>query len=262
MKKLSNVVRLYFSVLLLGAMSLTATADVTLTGWGKASCTTNPLPAITYSTGNRLCAQGPAGTSCKGTSQPTGATVFTGAYVTGRISPMPTSSTMSRFTYSCSVSGTTLTCTPDSLLRATYFGAGCTGPSTISENISSVGPVIVSLPADASQLSYGTNSHGICYRTGTPSAVQCRAVTVNYTNGNALPVISWGFGSPVTMFTASELDNDGDTTNDEVDSDDDNDGVPDYIDAEPLNAANANERVLPTDGNYKGSQVRDQSALE
>lgn len=60
------------------------------------------------------------------------------------------------------------------------------------------------------------------------------------------------FLSPVT-----DTDNDG--VGNALDMDDDGDGVPDYIDAEPLNAANANEKILPVDGAYKGSGVKDET---
>lgn len=52
------------------------------------------------------------------------------------------------------------------------------------------------------------------------------------------------------------------STGNNADLDDDNDGVPDYIDAEPVNADNASELILPADGGYKGSAVRDGVTVE
>jgi hypothetical protein len=54
------------------------------------------------------------------------------------------------------------------------------------------------------------------------------------------------------------VDTDTDGTHNLQDLDDDNDGVPDYIDAAPLDAGNAGETVLPVDGGYKGSGVTEQ----
>lgn len=54
------------------------------------------------------------------------------------------------------------------------------------------------------------------------------------------------------------LDVDADGIANSEDLDDDNDGVPDYIDAAPLDAGNAAEAVLPVDGDYKGSALREQ----
>jgi hypothetical protein len=50
---------------------------------------------------------------------------------------------------------------------------------------------------------------------------------------------------------------DGDTQGDACDADDDNDGVPDYIDADPLNAAINTEKVFLLNDNYKGTSVKD-----
>jgi hypothetical protein len=50
---------------------------------------------------------------------------------------------------------------------------------------------------------------------------------------------------------------DGDTQGDACDADDDNDGVPDYIDADPLNAAINTEKTLLLNDNYKGTSVKD-----
>lgn len=55
---------------------------------------------------------------------------------------------------------------------------------------------------------------------------------------------------------ASEsVDTDGDGIGDNADLDDDGDNVPDYIDAEPLNPANANETLLPVNSNYRGGGI-------
>jgi hypothetical protein len=54
-----------------------------------------------------------------------------------------------------------------------------------------------------------------------------------------------------------QQDTDGDLHGDVCDMDDDNDGVPDYIDANPLNAANATETMFNVNGIYMGAQVRE-----
>jgi uncharacterized delta-60 repeat protein len=46
-----------------------------------------------------------------------------------------------------------------------------------------------------------------------------------------------------------------------LDVDDDNDGVPDYIDADPLNDAINTERLLPLNDTYKGSAIREGISL-
>lgn len=46
-----------------------------------------------------------------------------------------------------------------------------------------------------------------------------------------------------------------------LDNDADNDGVPDYIDADPHNAAINTERVLPLSGAYKGSSIRENVSI-
>jgi hypothetical protein len=53
------------------------------------------------------------------------------------------------------------------------------------------------------------------------------------------------------------VDLDGDGIGNNADLDDDGDGVPDYIDADPLNAAVNTEKLLPLNGVYKGSTVRE-----
>ncbi len=54
------------------------------------------------------------------------------------------------------------------------------------------------------------------------------------------------------------VDTDGDTVHNLQDLDDDNDGVPDYIDAAPQDAGNAAETLLPVDADYRGSVLREQ----
>jgi hypothetical protein len=56
---------------------------------------------------------------------------------------------------------------------------------------------------------------------------------------------------------AEWLDTDSDGTGNNGDMDDDNDGVPDYIDSNPLNAAVNTELLLPLDGLFRGSGVRE-----
>ncbi|HQQ63695.1 MAG TPA: thrombospondin type 3 repeat-containing protein [Pseudomonadales bacterium] len=42
-----------------------------------------------------------------------------------------------------------------------------------------------------------------------------------------------------------------------LDNDDDNDGIPDYIDADPLNAAIHTEKIFSVNGSYKGSSIKE-----
>lgn len=52
-------------------------------------------------------------------------------------------------------------------------------------------------------------------------------------------------------------DTDNDAAVNAMDNDDDNDGVPDYIDAEPLNSSNHTEVTLPVNGIYQGSALQE-----
>jgi len=52
-----------------------------------------------------------------------------------------------------------------------------------------------------------------------------------------------------------QLNTDGDAQGNACDWDDDNDGVPDVVDADPLNPAITTEVALPLDGNYKGLRL-------
>jgi len=52
------------------------------------------------------------------------------------------------------------------------------------------------------------------------------------------------------------LDTDNDGINNGIDWDDDNDGVPDTVDAAPLNSGDASEITLPLNSNYKGLQLK------
>ena len=62
---------------------------------------------------------------------------------------------------------------------------------------------------------------------------------------------------------ASETgDHDQDGVGDNADIDDDNDGIPDYIDADPLDAANHVEKILPLGGSYKGSKIGDRQQMK
>lgn len=56
---------------------------------------------------------------------------------------------------------------------------------------------------------------------------------------------------------AEWLDTDDDGVGNNSDMDDDSDGVPDYIDAEPLNESISTEKILPLNSTYKGGQVRE-----
>jgi hypothetical protein len=49
---------------------------------------------------------------------------------------------------------------------------------------------------------------------------------------------------------------DGDGIGNNADWDDDNDGVPDTVDAAPLDASNTSEIVLLLDGSYKGMHLQ------
>lgn len=57
-------------------------------------------------------------------------------------------------------------------------------------------------------------------------------------------------------------DTDNDGLQNGADLDDDNDGVPDYIDAAPLNPANASESILPVNSNYQGSAVNESQTVQ
>jgi hypothetical protein len=59
---------------------------------------------------------------------------------------------------------------------------------------------------------------------------------------------------------AEWLDTDGDSIGNNADLDDDNDNVPDYIDADPLSAAIHVERTLLLNDAYKGSAVTERAA--
>ena len=56
----------------------------------------------------------------------------------------------------------------------------------------------------------------------------------------------------------SQLNTDGEAQGNAWDGDDDGDGMPDPVDADPLDAGNTNEVGLPLDGNYKGQQFKQQ----
>lgn len=64
---------------------------------------------------------------------------------------------------------------------------------------------------------------------------------------------------PLDASESEDTDNDGIGNN--ADGDDDNDGTPDAVDAEPLNPANTQEIILPLDGGYKGSRIRDGASV-
>ena len=47
-----------------------------------------------------------------------------------------------------------------------------------------------------------------------------------------------------------------------ADTDDDGDNIPDYIDADPLNAAINAERLLPLGSDYKGSAIQEHQSAQ
>jgi len=77
----------------------------------------------------------------------------------------------------------------------------------------------------------------------------------NIANTNQLNSDSDSYGDLCDAFPLDSLewlDTDSDGTGNNSDWDDDNDGVPDTVDAEPLNNANSNEISLPLDTPFKG----------
>jgi hypothetical protein len=54
-----------------------------------------------------------------------------------------------------------------------------------------------------------------------------------------------------------EMDNDHDGIGNNTDLDDDGDGVPDYIDSQPLNSAIKTEKRGTLDSTYKGARVQE-----
>lgn len=224
-------------------------ADLTVTGWGQIKCNI-PFSSV-VTTGNYVCAQG----GCAGTAPPLGHLPLSSMYV---IKQWGSNSFLLRIPFSCSVdtAGTTLTCGLTNQYAMLVYGMKCSSSMTQTGALAGPAPQSVPIPADAAQLSYGINDRAICYRTATPSAVQCRSVTMSISD-LSVGVTSWSIGNPVTVLSANQLDYDGDGQMDDVDIDDDDDGVPDYIDTAPLNSTNANEIVLPVDGSYMGSLIRD-----
>lgn len=224
--------------------------DLTLDGWGKSNCSGF---IVTYTVGNRICAQGSGGSQlCSGTVRPPGGPTnfniktLSGVYATGEVVGM--NGTLLRIPFSCSVdaAGTTLTCGLTNQYTYSRYGSGCTGPSSMYGSLTGPAAQSISIPADATQLTYGANDRAICYRTAVPSAVQCHAVTMSISSLYA-GVTSWSIGSPVTVFTANQLDYDGDGTTDDIDTDMDGDGVDNVSDNCPLNA-NADQADTDADG--------------
>lgn len=63
-----------------------------------------------------------------------------------------------------------------------------------------------------------------------------------------------------SVSNANQLDTDGDAQGDACDTDDDNDTVPDYLDPEPLNAANST--TWPLNGVYKGGAATERQSVQ
>ncbi|HQQ63694.1 MAG TPA: thrombospondin type 3 repeat-containing protein [Pseudomonadales bacterium] len=65
---------------------------------------------------------------------------------------------------------------------------------------------------------------------------------------------------PLDPSESTDTDHDGIGNN--ADMDDDNDGIPDYIDADPLNAAIRTEKIFSVNGHYKGSSVKETEKVQ
>ena len=76
-------------------------------------------------------------------------------------------------------------------------------------------------------------------------------------DNDGVPDVSDAF--PLNPAESVDTDNDGIGNN--ADGDDDNDGTPDAVDAEPLNSTNAQEIVLPLNGTFKGSRILDNGSV-
>jgi len=71
-------------------------------------------------------------------------------------------------------------------------------------------------------------------------------------------IISIGDNCP-NVFNPDQGDWDEDRQGNACDADDDNDGIPDTVDAAPLDAGNSSEVTLPLDGSYKGRMINSNS---
>ncbi len=143
------------------------------------------------------------------------------------------------------------------LTQAGLIAASGSCPSPSSENTATV---VVNTLGDVAHLA--VSARKLCALT--TRGTECWSATISsaLTLTPAVPsfngwdqdgdlVLSRDDNCPL-MTGVSQQDTDGDGTGDACDADDDNDGVYDMVDEEPLNAANANEIVLPLNNSYKG----------
>jgi len=254
MKKLLILKTSLLAFFLLAMAQVVNAASLTVNAWGTSSCSL--LPSASH--GNQLCVTDDQSTKCKGTA---GNNNYPSSYIVDRTDWG--GGYLYRLAFSCSGSGTTRTCNLATTAYYTQYSTYCRSTSTQSQSLVGASTVVVTLPEGASNLVYGNDTHAICYLTSYPTSVQCRKIFVNINTNidtGIGTVQSWGFDPPVTIFTAEELffdaDTDGDGIGDNADWDDDNDGVPDTVDAAPLDASNTSEIVLPLDGVYKGMRLQ------
>jgi hypothetical protein len=253
--------------MLLGMAPLANAENLTLSvdSWTK-NCSGIFLPAH----GNNLCVgDSQANSSCKGSVRPSSATTRTS---TSLMNGMPSGWVGSSdyyygIAFSCSGAGNTKTCQLDSSASGAkfiHYSSGCNNVGLQNAGaITGAYPVEVTLPADTNAIVYGNDTHAICYTRTSAATVECRRIYVNTSVTSPPPlyissvaVTSWGFETPVTIFTASELDDtDSDGVINAFDFDDDNDGVPDNIDMAPLDNANSSEITLPLNSGYKGMRL-------
>ncbi len=157
------------------------------------------------------------------------------------------------YRYTPSVSGVTVS------LVNYFYAAGypyCTGPTvTVSNRQTAPADQLVQFWAVYTSFCFLDHQGQHCYSfNGTALSPVASTMVIDSDHD--------GITRPTDPDDLDELnpwvDTDGDTEHNLQDLDDDNDGVPDYIDAAPLDAGNAAEAVLPVDGGYKGSALREQ----
>ncbi len=106
------------------------------------------------------------------------------------------------------------------------------------------------------KLSYGINNHAICTLAIKGAAIaRCWEIFINpdvspKNHPPAINVTDWGFLSPVTIFSGSELffDADKDGVKNDLDMDDDNDGVEDILDQDDYNPYSVGNIDVDGDG--------------